>query len=344
LPTRASGNALVFERKCLPSISASPCTLAITRSTVTHQITHSGGYFFTVTAHAPVAPHSAFFVNGMGGWALMMAAGLLAGAVLAADAENARADDARAKDASRCGADSITGGQAARILDARSFVMDDGREIRLAALEVPFDGDASAAGAGSAAQAALSGLLAGQTIDLRAAATGSDRYGRILAYAFTAGSGDRSVGHDLLARGHARVGAQIGDHAGDAACAAGLLSQERVARSAKLGLWSDPRYAIMEAGNLASLVAGRGRFAVVEGNVVSVRAQGGTIYVNFGRRWSQALTVTISKRQERMFAGAGLSPRTLENRRVRVRGWIEIRNGPRIEARRPEQIEIAGLN
>jgi hypothetical protein len=66
--------------------------------------------------------------------------------------------------------------------------------------------------------------------------------------------------------------------------------------------------------------------------------------VNFGRRWSQALTVTISKRQERMFAGAGLPPKTLENRRVRVRGWIEIRNGPRIALSRPEQIEIAGLN
>jgi hypothetical protein len=99
----------------------------------------------------------------------------------------------------------------------------------------------------------------------------------------------------------------------------------------------------MGAGDLAGLVAGQGRFAVVEGRVVSVRQSGGTIYVNFGRRWSQALTVTISKRHERIFAGAGLPPKALENRGLRVRGWIELRNGPRIEASRPEQIEFAEL-
>jgi len=41
---------------------------------------------------------------------------------------------------------------------------------------------------------------------------------------------------------------------------------------------------------------------------------------------------------------AGIEPKRLENRRVRVRGWVEERNGPRIEATRPEQIEIAERN
>ena len=83
---------------------------------------------------------------------------------------------------------------------------------------------------------------------------------------------------------------------------------------------------------------------MAEGKVVSVRESGGTIYVNFGRRWSQALTVTISKRHERIFSDAGRNPLALENRRIRVRGWVEIRNGPRIEASRPEQIELAEAN
>jgi hypothetical protein len=34
----------------------------------------------------------------------------------------------------------------------------------------------------------------------------------------------------------------------------------------------------------------------------------------------------------------------LEHRDVRVRGWVEVRNGPRIEASHPEQIEMARLN
>jgi endonuclease YncB( thermonuclease family) len=237
----------------------------------------------------------------------------------------------------RCGSAGVSAGRVARVVDGRSFLLEDGREIRLAGLEVPPE----AAPAGQAARTALAALLTGETVELRAGADAPDRYGRILAHTFLTGTdGPRSAVHTMLEKGHARVGAQ----AGEPACAAELLGLERAARTAKVGLWADSRYAIIDAGNLADLVAGRGRFAVVEGQVLSVRERGGTIYVNFGRRWSQALTVTISKRHGRIFAGAGLEPKTLENRRLRVRGWVEVRNGPQIEASRPEQIEVAELN
>lgn len=266
----------------------------------------------------------------MGGWAPFVMVGVLCGAVLDARAQNVP---------SHCGSEAMPAGRVARIIDGRSFVLDDGREIRLASLEVPAAGEASPAG--QAARAALATMLAGETVELRGAAAAPDRYGRAIAHAFTTGKQPtRAVAHAMLAGGHARVGAQVADPA----CAAELLSQERVARIAKIGLWSDPQYAIMPAGNLAGLVAGRGRFTVVEGKVLSVRESGGTIYVNFGRRWSQALTVTISKRQERIFMGAGINPKALESRRLRVRGWVEVRNGPRIEASRPEQIEFVELN
>jgi hypothetical protein len=97
------------------------------------------------------------------------------------------------------------------------------------------------------------------------------------------------------------------------------------------------------AEDVTRLVGEQGHFVIVDGKVASVRESGGTTYVNFGRRWSQALTVTILKRHERIFAGAGLPAKMLENRRVRVRGFIEARNGPQIEATRPEQIELAEL-
>src|SRR5438046_177165 len=167
----------------------------------------------------------------------------------------------------------------------------------------------------------------------------TDRYGRTVAF-LVRQDGAIDVAGDLLARGHARVAAQVGD----AACAAELLSRERVARISKLGLWSEPYYDVIEALNAPQLLAARGRFSLVEGKVLSVRESGGTIYLNFGRRWSQALTVTILKRDERIFTAAGLTPRTLENRLVRVRGWVEERNGPRIEASRPERSEIGGRN
>jgi len=192
--------------------------------------------------------------------------------------------------------------------------------------------------AGLAARAALAALVEGAAIELGRSGAGSDRYGRLLAQATVVRDGRRqSVAHEMLAQGFARVSAEVGERP----CAEELLRRERAAREAKLGLWAEPYYAVVGAETLPELVAERGRFAVVEGEVWSVRESGGTIYVNFGRRWSQGLTVTIAKRNERNFIAAGLPPRTLEHRRVRVRGFIEERNGPRIEATRPEQIEIA---
>lgn len=260
----------------------------------------------------------------------------------------ARAQESRSQ--SLCGTAALPDGQVVRVGDGRSFTLADGRDIRLAGLDLlgPGASDGSdessvqasqASSIAAAARRTLEALVLGETITLRAAAAGTDRYGRMLSYAAVPGRTASVAGH-LLAMGQARVGPPVGN----AACSSELLSQERVARSAKIGLWNDPLYAIIAAGNLAALEAGRGRFAVVEGRVVSVRASGGTIYANFGRRWSQALTVTISKRQERMFAGAGRSPQALENRRLRVRGYIEVRNGPRIEVGHPEQIEFVEAN
>jgi len=75
-----------------------------------------------------------------------------------------------------------------------------------------------------------------------------------------------------------------------------------------------------------------------------VRESGGTIYVNFGRRRSEDITVTVPKRNERTFAAAGLDLKTLAGRRIRVRGWVEQRGAEDrawIAAERPEQIENA---
>ena len=100
-------------------------------------------------------------------------------------------------------------------------------------------------------------------------------------------------------------------------------------------------YDLLNADNLTDVLAEQGRFALVEGRVLSVRESGATIYVNFGRRWTEDFTVTILKRNERNFTVAGLEPKKLAGRQIRVRGWIEERGGPWIEATRPEQIEFA---
>lgn len=238
-----------------------------------------------------------------------------------------------------CGGEAVARGTAARIVDGRTFALEDGREVRLAAIEVPLlvRPDTEAAPGGSEARDALGALLEGAEVVLRRADAPADRYGRILAYASTARDGvERSVQGELVARGFARVGDRIGTRE----CATELLARERAARKAKLGLWAVSYYDSLDTDNPADVLAKRGRFALVEGKVVSVRESGATIYVNFGRRWTEDFTVTILKRNERSFAAAGLEPKRLAGRRVRVRGWIEQRGGPWIEATRPEQIEL----
>ena len=121
---------------------------------------------------------------------------------------------------------------------------------------------------------------------------------------------------DMLAQGHALVAAEIGERS----CTAILLAAERAARANGLGLWGVPYYVIQQAHNPAKVLAERGRFTLVEGKVLSVRESGATIYVNFGRRWSEDFTVTILKRNERTFAAAGIEPKKLAGRPIRVRG------------------------
>ena len=142
----------------------------------------------------------------------------------------------------------------------------------------------------------------------------------------------------LLEQGQARVSARTGGKA----CADLLLAAETQARAAGRGLWADPNFAPLRSENLDRLGAETGHFALVEGEVLSVRESGATIYVNFGRRWTRDFTVTflILKRQQRTFTAAGLEPRRLEGRRIRVRGYLETRGGPILAADAPEQIEV----
>jgi len=103
-----------------------------------------------------------------------------------------------------CGGEAVARGTAARIVDGRTFTLEDGREVRLAAIEVPplARPDTEAAPGSGEARDALGALLEGAEVVLRRADAPADRYGRILAYTSTARDGvERSVQGELVARG-----------------------------------------------------------------------------------------------------------------------------------------------
>jgi hypothetical protein len=165
-----------------------------------------------------------------------------------------------------------------------------------------------------------------------------DRYGRQAAFIF-AGDGGISVQAVLLAQGDALVSAEIADKD----CAAALMAAETEARRQKKGNWADPS-AIKNAESPDDILAGIGRFMVVEGKVLSVRQAGAMTYLNFGRNWTRGFAVTISKRTQPAFENAGIALKSLENRRIRVRGWVEGNTGPRIDVRLAGQVELLGAN
>jgi endonuclease YncB( thermonuclease family) len=255
-----------------------------------------------------------------------MGGGLRASRVPAVAIAVLLASEVLADDKVRCQPPAIGTATVQTTLDGRTLRLTDGREVRLAGIEVPGQGGA---------KAALATLVEGREVTLRRLGAGPDRHGRILADVRLPG-GEQSVQQTLLAQGHARLAGRVGD----TACAAEWAAAERAARAAGLGLWADPHYVMQAAGKPDQILADRGVFAVVQGKVLSVRESGGTIYVNFGRRWSEDFTVTVLKRNERIFSAAGLDLRNLAGRHVRVRGFVEERGGPWIEALRPEQIEL----
>ena len=214
--------------------------------------------------------------------------------------------------------------EVAAVRDGRTLLLKDGRELRLAAIEVT-----------EQSRAALEALAAGQMLRLEKLGPDRDRYGRVVAFAFPDGA-TVSLQHALVAQGAARVSARIEDKR----CAAPLLAAEQEARSSRRGLWADPNFAPLPADDLPRLKAGAGRFALVEGKVLSVHTSGSTIYLNFGRHWTRDFAVFIPRRLLAGFAAADTDPRTLEGRKVRVRGFIEERRGPVIEAELPAQIEL----
>ena len=227
-------------------------------------------------------------------------------------------------------------GHVAAVIDGRTFTLADGQQVRLAGIE-PRD----AAAASREDREALEQLLLDRDVTLRGPSPKPDRYGRLVALAFT-GDAATAVQGQLLDQGIARFAGDVADSE-NKDCAMELLGHEAAARQARRGLWADPA-AIKNTERPDDILPWIGRFVVAEGKIASVREAGGTIYVNFSRRWTEGFAVTISRRMIRRFDAWGIALKTLENRTVRVRGFVEQRTGPRIEALGPGQIELVGDN
>lgn len=227
-----------------------------------------------------------------------------------------------------------------RIIDAETVQLDDNLEVRLIGALAPrapdMRPDAQPWPLEQRAKAALRDLVLGRSVKLAYAGQRFDRYGRLLAHLFLDRGGERTwVQGALLSSGHARAYGLPGSFA----CMPELLAHERVARAARIGLWSHAAYATRRALRPRAILRRRNTYQIVEGRVTRVAPTKSRTYLNFGPDWRSDFTAGVDARVLRANPAWAKSLAALEGRRIEVRGWIEYRNGPFINVEDPSQIE-----
>jgi micrococcal nuclease len=118
----------------------------------------------------------------------------------------------------------------AKVIDGDTFVLSDGRHVRLMGIDTPEKGEPFADDARSLADSIFRGRSVHLEIDRK---NREDKYGRILAYAYINGV---SYNELILRRGLARVYLFRGNQPHKAQ----LISAQNAARKARRGIWSLP--------------------------------------------------------------------------------------------------------
>lgn len=231
----------------------------------------------------------------------------------------------------------VDGGSAevASVVDGDTIFLKDGSQVRLVGIQAPklplgrpnFPTWPLA----EDAKEALERLVNGKSVDMRYGGARRDRHGRHLAQLYTPDG--TWVQGALLAAGFARVYSFPDNRA----VVGEMLALEGQARAHRRGIWADPFYRVLTSDEAARHLD---TFQLVEGKVQNLAVVRGRAYLNFGADWRTDFTIAIEPGDMRAFRDAGLDPRKLEGRRVRVRGWLKSMNGPMIQATHPEQIEI----
>ncbi len=214
--------------------------------------------------------------------------------------------------------------------DRLELRLADGRLARLAGLDTPDPrrGDSETT---AAARSFLTARWAGREGTLVIFSPRPDRWGRLLADIDF--PGEDSAANQLISHGFARVRPEFETRG----CAPERLALEGNARTAGLGLWNDPDYSILDATDGEELAQQDGRFVIVEGVVRRVGAGRSRFYLDFGGRGG--FTVVVARKSQTAFQAAGASLTSLAGERIRVRGVLDDRFGPRLEITEPPMLE-----
>jgi endonuclease YncB( thermonuclease family) len=232
------------------------------------------------------------------------------------------------------------------VIDGDGFILEGGLKVKLAGIEAPGlawpEQNRKAFPLSQEARDTLDQLINNKSVGLYYGGENRDRYDRALAQVWLLNeSGEKLkwLQETMVSAGYARVYSWPDQNVDIEP----LYIAEREARKARRGIWNNQRtksfYKIRkpDPNPLAQYVDS---LQLVEGIIVSTADVRGTIYLNFGSDYKTDFTVGIGKKHAKAFVKAGIDPLGLEGARVRVRGWLELQNGPMIWISDPRRLEI----
>lgn len=226
------------------------------------------------------------------------------------------------------------------VTDGDTVVLDNGLVIRLIGTQAPKLAlgreDFADWPKAEESKAALEALVLGKSVRVRHGGERIDRHGRTLGQLFVTGDSETWVQQQMVADGWARVYSFPDNRA----CVTQLLAVEDQARLRKLGIWADPYYLVRRADRPGDFAGRQGSYELVEGRVLLAEKVQGRVYLNFGRSWKEDFTAVIDRAALGLFSASGVDPLKLEGALVRIRGWVDEDDGPRVEITHPEQVEV----
>ena len=223
-------------------------------------------------------------------------------------------------------------GRVVEAIDGDTLRLDDGRTVRLAAIQAPKpppNPNAALERLATRAQETLARLAVDQPVTLETGSHPTDRYGRTVA--LVRDPTGRLLQGELLRAGLARVGDAIDQRAQ----LPELYAAEAEARTANRGVWALGLFRVRRADALARE---RDGFQIVEAPVRAVEPRGRALVIALGATQIE-LILHVEPTVLRLFRAAAVAPEALIGRTIRVRGWVTHRGTPTIEIAYPEQIE-----
>lgn len=233
------------------------------------------------------------------------------------------------------------GGTVVEVTDGDTVVLNDGRKVRMIGTQAPKlplgRDNYETWPLAPEAQQVLSDLVLHKTVRLGFGGERIDRHERVLAHVFVeTDKGEVWTQLFMVGSGLARVYSFPDNRA----CLEPLFAAEAQARADRLGIWANPYYSVRAADRPTELLNRAGHYELVEGRVLLADNSGSRVFLNFGRFWKEDFTAVIEGPALRLFEAEGQDPMVLEGALVRIRGWVDDRDGPRIEITHPEQIEV----